>query len=740
MTVSQTGGGFLYKNNWRVVFCLIILVAAIGIGGLGVLSGFSIDTNQTEAAPDAPDTPDKLALSSSVNGIGWENDSNTPTTVPATAVEGTVIAQGISMDADIEAELSEILIAASRNFTGAGCTMKSYTVQVFDLITDEDLADPRYGGKEYGIKVSVMCEDSMDPLQNTLWAYEIDATRIVQEYYSSPLQDTIGFVAITYKPLESDSSRLVLILDAKDAEKFADLWNSSHYLQKSDWSAVHMYADGIVMFENPDGMLAAPGSGYSNSTEGTTLPGYGKDVLSEKIHEGTSLVTTLINEIGEASEKGDFEEMSQLSEDLIVTCSEIRGEMAPLHVTPEIEPVKEEYLLGIEECRMAGSYLWYGAMFTDADNLQNGRAALEDGLECANNALEMLNMELVNMDMLTMPHSDPFPDAMFLKERYVYLDSKKNNEISLIVDTYFYRNYYVCEIDDVLEKTNAGYGSKFLGVVVEFTHLGYWGTGSSKVKTPAPEDFVLLYDGNQIQDVTPTVMMENIGYPYTQFTLDRKESVESILIFEVPTSFDPHDAYLRVDLGDGGNPVWRLLDGNEVAPDTSYLPGGRPDSAYRASVVFTDRFPGSKEMGVVYAYMDEYRENEISLAVSASSVTDSYVVEKNGISNTIEKEGVRFLMVTVEIDHSGHLGGDNEMIATPHPYYFNLVYEGEDIKDATPSGTIQGFGDAYMQQTLDRMEHTSGVLVFEVPKGFEYGDAYIRVDVPAEHAPLWKLA
>ena len=100
-------------------------------------------------------------------------------------------------------------------------------------------------------------------------------------------------------------------------------------------------------------------------------------------------------------------------------------------------------------------------------------------------------------------------------------------------------------------------GELYLLVTVQVAHLGHRGGSSNTlIQTPDESAFLLHYAGETYRPLKvpgPTTR----GGPYSKVRLDRLESMDGYLFFEVPDDLDPALAYLQVSVG-GERPVWFL--------------------------------------------------------------------------------------------------------------------------------------------------------------------------------------
>lgn len=474
---------------------------------------------------------------------------------------GTVtFASGI-IDTELESNIISALTASQSKFAGSALAASGYEVVVFDLITDEDLAESRYAGRPHGLKITLTYNDTLDKVQDTVWGHEFDATRIVQEFYNGDLKDEIGFVAIFYRFSGEEQWRVKLILEAQDAARFDGNWNDEDYIQQIDWTQSDFGKEGtIAVYEEPSTRMESNEGLLTASSDTITITRQlSTEELQNEMFGITSKLTELVNEIATESNNRDYSAVTSSAQELAEYATEVYEEMSTSEVPESCREIQQLFLTGITDYQRAASAYWFGAAMTNADKFGEGNELVKSGMSTLNNALGSMGLKELEVDEYILPSSDLYPEALELNEAFKYMDSKEANDISVNVESTTYREGYTMELDDgTTERVTAGYGNKFIMAIVDVTHLGYRGGGGETIKTPQPGKFVLIYEGEEYEQSTPSNFIRSVGFPYKQITLDRKEHYEGALVFEVPEDFTTENAYIIMDLDALGTGTWRL--------------------------------------------------------------------------------------------------------------------------------------------------------------------------------------
>jgi hypothetical protein len=444
------------------------------------------------------------------------------------------------------------------DFSGAGTQMTTSDIRTFTLITDDDLADPSHCGREQGVKVTVIYEESGMPDEDSLGSHEIDATAVARALYTSDEGDRIGTLSIVFKYADQEDYRLKLTLDAADAEMFAESWQDGTFICRADWSGVDIKAEDIVLYEDPGTILEPYDSGDTREQFTSHIAATGREAFQKELYASTVLLTSTTARISGSTEAEQFDQASGCAEALIDTSDAVRAHVESLHIDPDLESARQEYLRGVDEYRKSGSYIWNGSRHTSSEDFEAAEAHLKAGEEHINAAFDLLGMEPLDSRSYTRPPCDPYPDALNLGDHFIYRDDQGVNDISVIVDAYETKTGYIIEEDGTCRRVNAEYGTKFLYVVLHATHLGFRGNGTEQITTPPDDAFTLILEGEEYAHSTPDRYVKELGQPYSATTIERKEVHEGFLLFAVPETADLSTGYIRLDLGKDGRPVWKL--------------------------------------------------------------------------------------------------------------------------------------------------------------------------------------
>lgn len=145
----------------------------------------------------------------------------------------------------------------------------------------------------------------------------------------------------------------------------------------------------------------------------------------------------------------------------------------------------------------------------------------------------------------------------------VYRDATNSNEVSIypryarIIQTLFYEEQL--GLGFATRHMNAPEGTSYMMVHIIATHRGNLDGKQYLIQTPPASAFTLHGPEGSYRPLT-TPGYTSIGEMYTQKTLNRRESSESSLLFEVPADLTLSNAYLSVRLGSThGTASWNLI-------------------------------------------------------------------------------------------------------------------------------------------------------------------------------------
>ena len=239
-----------------------------------------------------------------------------------------------------------------------------------------------------------------------------------------------------------------------------------------------------------------------------------------------------------------------------------RAEAATLEVSPDMASAYAQFFVALDEYAAAGTLLngstpLNRSVTDDAlDHLALGAEHLSEALlECNRSPAGNPDAPPVPMNLTGEP-ALLFPGALQVGERFCYDDARRENAASLIVSTVTSVGTFQTSGTKPTLYTAAP-GNSFLLAAVKVSHLGHKGEGvNTRLQTPRESAFTLHYAAETYRPLNapgPTLR----GGSYSGVLLDRHESVEGFLFFEVPEGLDPSHAYLEADIGKD-SPVWVL--------------------------------------------------------------------------------------------------------------------------------------------------------------------------------------
>ncbi|WP_342770392.1 MULTISPECIES: hypothetical protein [unclassified Methanoculleus] len=314
--------------------------------------------------------------------------------------------------------------------------------------------------------------------------------------------------------------------------------------------------------ENDSPAVAHPG--------GTGSPG--DERLIKLINANSIRLMRLSMEHAHALYRGDTDAASSAADDLHAFSTRLLGEVQPLQVPLEQQPIKDEFVRSLSAYSTASESL-LDPMDADEDPVPT---ALND-LDTASKGLETVSQQAVEMQpastgagVLTreapaVPDKTdpvvvaPTPVRLPLMERFTYDDPSGENMVSLLVEsTRTATAYEEVPNNESTAEVEAGDGRKFLLVVVKSTNLGHRGDSDLyAIETPGREAFVLECQGTAYEPLE-VPSFTSLGESFDRKTLERYESLKGYLYFDVPAALDTSEAILRVDLGYAGTPAWDI--------------------------------------------------------------------------------------------------------------------------------------------------------------------------------------
>lgn len=248
------------------------------------------------------------------------------------------------------------------------------------------------------------------------------------------------------------------------------------------------------------------------------------------------------------------------------------AEVDALDVSSERKGRKSEYMRSLIDYITVSSSLRNGLPATEQNKGECIKGIL-DATGRLDNALKDINFYPESVEAVPSVEIQSIDDMLVtisenvrqLGESFVYMDAKQSNRISIYPTRYSARSNYYYEIMRGTEHKNAANGKTFLLLVIQVTHLGNLDGKNYMITTPALSAFTLNTGGVKLKPIS-SPETTSLGEMYIQKKLDRREIQRSILLFEVPESFNPGRTVLSVDLGSTWGVVEWVLEGGN-SPD-----------------------------------------------------------------------------------------------------------------------------------------------------------------------------
>lgn len=274
----------------------------------------------------------------------------------------------------------------------------------------------------------------------------------------------------------------------------------------------------------------------------------------------------------------DTDAAAVAADDLHALSIRLLGEVQPLQVSPEQQPVKDEFIRSLSAYSTASERL--------LDTTDAGEdvvpAALSD-LVRASEGLEAVSQQAVEVQpashgvpvsyaAATLTAETPAvetgagpvqatpPSALLsIGERYTYDDQQGENMISLLTDsTRTVTSYETTTANKSTVKNEAGARRTFLLVIVKATNLGHKGDSDLyTIETPGRDAFTLECQGTTYKPLEAP-SFTSLGESFDRKPLERYDSLKGYLYFDVPATLNVSRATLRADLGYAGMPAWDL--------------------------------------------------------------------------------------------------------------------------------------------------------------------------------------
>ncbi len=159
------------------------------------------------------------------------------------------------------------------------------------------------------------------------------------------------------------------------------------------------------------------------------------------------------------------------------------------------------------------------------------------------------------------PEPEPFPDALAVGESFRYGTDETGREV--MVTRYTLQDSYKIVHPDwgmAQREISPAEGDRFLFVFVEVAHAGT----AKELWTPYPgninifsNDIYYPYRADRSDSVTTVVDTRGVD-DYVFEKIYQTQTKEGFLIYEVPASLTPDEAYVVMDLGNNERATWKL--------------------------------------------------------------------------------------------------------------------------------------------------------------------------------------
>lgn len=549
--------------DYRIVLFGALLVIMLAISASGAIFGDNPESKDLPPQETVTTVKSNNTLDTISTSKGIANTLNLIYERPEEDIKKSVETDSVVYNDTFVAKIAPSLNCARDEYLGPGKYADNFSIKVIDLIPDTEIINPEYLGREKGITLDVNYNSgNLNTLQNTIWAYEVDATRIFTEIFSSDERENIAFLFINFKDTSGREEDVVFKMVAEDVMEFIVFPDPGYYIETEEWSSFKIGENtGIKNYEDPATRFEYNNIRDYSDKEEVLENIYTREEVKNYIAETSKSLSDMAFKIMDYSNDKNWQNVAIYSEAMIESISEHKkklneGIMEEEALYATIENATEAY----DVYKTAAMNFWYGSYYYDSTRIIEGVMAFHDAVEAMNSVSEELEIEdIVNEERLfSIPVPDMLPKSYKLTESYVYRDSSGTNDISIkIEDIKTAFSYYTKTKTDDGPIVTADYGKKFFIVTVDITHMGYRGGGTDNVRTPSKSSFKLNWNNQVYTDSTPSDYIVNMGIPYSQKSLGRREHFESVLLFEVPEEFDEEKAYIEVNLGGSwGKPTW----------------------------------------------------------------------------------------------------------------------------------------------------------------------------------------
>ncbi|MBR1368844.1 hypothetical protein RJ53_04685 [Methanocalculus chunghsingensis] len=294
---------------------------------------------------------------------------------------------------------------------------------------------------------------------------------------------------------------------------------------------------------------------------------YDDELFIQTITAGAVPLTIISMHTIIAIDQSNAQILAQNIESLQTIAGENFGKVSKMRVSRGQIERKEDFQHAMLEFISASSYLRRGLPASDSERrealnyLATGTERLDAALRDINLDIESLTeRDLYAVELSTLSAPTKPDDLLALGTPFIYKDATESNEISIYPR--YARRQTTIWYDDAAGTGHltAGEGKTFMIILIQVTHRGNLDGRRYTIQTPQPAAFT-LHGGGETFTPVQTVAHTSLGEMYRPFTLNRKESRQSSILFEVPYSLSPLDAHLSINLGSTwGTPAWDLKE------------------------------------------------------------------------------------------------------------------------------------------------------------------------------------
>jgi len=547
------------KTDYRVLLFASLLMIMLSISASGSI--FYEDT--FHSTDDVKINESGIAKNTTFDGITKKNGISDVLSlineIPDDEISKSLINKQISENISFQATVDDELDSAAGDFIGPAKIAEEFEIQVFDLIPDSDIINPEYLEKEMGIRTIVHYKSSrLNIIQNTIWAFEIDATRMLSGIMTGKNREDIAFLIINFEDDDGIEEDVIFKMSAADLEEINSFPEPGYYIPGTEWTEYEINPKtGIKYYEDPATKFEFKNSKKFIARNVETTIFTTEDLKNYAIERSNKL-NEITWKITDYSVEKDWIMAAEESENLIKMSSGYINEIEGTVVDDNLEEPLNEIKEAFELYNKAGMDFWYGSYYYNSDRILEGTVSVKSGIKKLNSAFDNLEIKEIKEERIfRAPVTEMLPDLLHLNEIYKYKDTSGSNDISIRIENYHTAYRYYLKDDNLAESiVSSDYGTKFLFVTLDITHMGYRGGDSQTFSTPSASAISLNWLNQKISPSTPKQYITGIGVPYSKKRLERREHFESVLLFIVPEDFNPKNAYIEINLGSQGKPAW----------------------------------------------------------------------------------------------------------------------------------------------------------------------------------------